>query len=448
MKGRLEWLFSMYLLYSAILAAALLVAAPWWLLGMLRHGKYRAGLGERLGRVPARVGRSRGVIWVHAVSVGEVLAVSRLIEALRLRFPERRVVISTTTATGQKLARERFGEENVFYFPLDFAFAIRTWLRALQPELVVMAETEFWPNFLRLARAGGARIAVANARISDRSLPGYCRWRGLLGGILANVDIFLAQSDEDAQRLVEIGAPPERVRVSGNLKFDARPQAASPAVALLQRALEKGGAGPVIVCGSTVEGEEELLLTAFSAVRQQHAKTAMILAPRHPERFVSVTQMVATSGIPWKRRSELTADDAVSCGVVLLDTLGELAAVYALADVAIVGGSLVPRGGHNILEPAQHGVPILVGPHMENFRDIVAIFRQADAVRVVTPAELPDTLLALLNNDSERRALGARAAEVVRAQTGATERTLDALAALLPAAADAREPAAAGRTAP
>lgn len=435
----------MYLLYSAALAAALLLAAPWWLLGMLRHGKYRAGLAERLGRVPARVGRSRGSIWVHAVSVGEVLAVSQLIEALRQRYPERRLVISTTTATGQKLARERFGAENGFYFPLDFAFAIRPWLRALQPELVVMAETEFWPNFLRLAREGGARIAVVNARISDRSLTGYRRWRGLLGGVLASMDAFLAQSEEDARRLVEIGAPSARVHVIGNLKFEARPVAASPAAALLRRALEKGEAQPVFICGSTVEGEEELLLEAFSAVRRQHPKAVMILAPRHPERFVPVAQMVAASGLPWKRRSQLAADDAVSCGVVLLDTLGELAAVYALADVAFVGGSLAPRGGHNILEPAQHGVPILVGPHTENFRDIVVLFRQADAVRVVQPAELAAALLSLLGDDAERHAMGRRAAEVVRAQTGATQRTLEALAALLPVTADTREPAPAGR---
>ncbi|HXE91912.1 MAG TPA: 3-deoxy-D-manno-octulosonic acid transferase [Terriglobales bacterium] len=433
----------MYLLYSMALAVALLVAAPWWLLGMLRHGKYRAGLAERLGRVPARISRGRGAIWVHAVSVGEVLAVSQLIEALRQRYPERRLVISTTTMTAQKLARERFGAENVFYFPLDFAFAIRPWLQALEPELIVMAETEFWPNFLRLAREGGARIAVVNARISNRSFAGYRRWRRLLRDVLTFIDVFLAQSEEDARRLVEIGAPGARVHVSGNLKFDAKSVPSSPAVALLRRALERGG--PVIVCGSTVEGEEELLLEAFSSVRQQHAQAVMILAPRHPERFVPVAQMVATSGPPWKRRSELAVDEAISCGIVLLDTLGELAAVYALADLAFVGGSLAPRGGHNILEPAQHGVPVIVGPHTENFRDIVTLFRQADAVRIVAPAELTGTLLSLLGNDAERQALGRRAAEVVRAHAGATERTLEALAALLPATADTREPAPAGR---
>lgn len=288
-------------------------------------------------------------------------------------------------------------------------------------------------------------MAVVNARISDRSLAGYRRWRGLLGGVLDSIDAFLAQSDEDARRLAEIGAPRERIKVSGNLKFDARPAAASPAAALLRRAIEKGEAQPVIVCGSTVEGEEERLLAAFVAVREQHPKAAIILAPRHPERFVPVAQMVATSGLPWKRRSQLAAEDAVSCGVVLLDTLGELAAVYALADLAFVGGSLVPRGGHNILEPAQHGVAILVGPHTENFRDIVALFRQGDAVRVVQPAELVATLLSLLGDDAERHAMGRRAAEVVRAQTGATERTLEALAALLPLTADTREPAPAGR---
>src|SRR5579864_505598 len=212
----------MYLIYSALLAAGLLVSLPYWLLQRLRHGKYRAGLGERLGRIPQRlvVQPAPPAIWVHAVSVGEVVAISGLVAELTKRFSRHRVVISTTTDTGQKLARARFGAENVFYFPLDFAFAIRPYLRLFQPELVVIAETEFWPNFLRLAHGDGALIAVVNARISDRSSSGYRCFRRLLTRVLRQVDLFLTQTGEDARRLEEIGAPSDRIHMTGNLKFD------------------------------------------------------------------------------------------------------------------------------------------------------------------------------------------------------------------------------------
>ena len=369
----------MYVIYSALLAIGLLVSQPYWWLQLIRHGKYRAGLWERLGKVRIAGGPGRS-IWVHAVSVGEVLAVSGLIEALRQRFPNHRIVISTTTDSGQKLARKRFGEENVFYFPLDFAFAIRPYLKVLRPELVVIAETEFWPNFLRLVRRSGARIAVVNARISDRSWPGYRRAHSVLPGILAQVELFLAQTEEDKKRLVDIGAPAERVAVSGYLKFDAPLPSPPPVVESIRTALARDGSGPVLVCGSTVEDEEPLLLRAFEIVLASHAKAVMILAPRHPERFADVAQILEGLGIRFWRRS-LWNGEPISGGVLLVDTIGELAALYGLADIAFVGGSLVPRGGHNIIEPAQHGVAIVVGNHTENFRDIVGLFQSRDAVR-------------------------------------------------------------------
>ncbi len=425
----------MYLLYSFALAAAFLVSAPYWLIQMLRQGKYRAGVGERLGRVPARLLRppAPAVVWMHAVSVGEVLAASGLIEELKLLFPGGRVVVSTTTTTGQKLARERFGEENVFYFPLDFAFAIRPYLRALQPRLVVLAETEFWPNFLRLARGSGARVTVVNARISDRSLPGYRRWRGLLTPILRNVKLFLAQSEEDKRRLISIGAAAERVQVAGNLKFDTHAAFPPPALETVRAALAAAGPAQTLVCGSTVEGEEELLLRAFATVLARHPQAAMVLAPRHPERFDAVAGLLAASGIPWRRRTALAADERVAGGVLLLDTIGELGAVYALGSVAFVGGSLVPRGGHNILEPAQRGAAILVGPHTENFRDIIRLFDRAGALRIVRPEPqaLADALLQLLGDRGAREHLGELARRTWHAQAGATQRTADALAVVM-----------------
>ena len=429
-----------YLLYSMALAALLLLTLPYWLIQGARKHKYRAGLGERLGRVPARVRRAEtpGSVWVHAVSVGEVLAVSRLVTELRRRWPLRRVFVSTTTATGQKLARERFGEESVFYLPLDFAFAIRSWLRVVQPELLVLAETEFWPNLLRLARKCGARVAAVNARISDRSFPRYRRWRGLMRGVLANVDLFLAQSAEDRRRLLEMGAPAARVQVAGNLKFDIPAPAAAGFVQELRTRLACAGAAPILVCGSTVEGEEPLLLAAFQAVLARFPGALLILAPRHPERFDAAAELVRSSRLALWRRSRLEAEAPLRGGVLLLDSIGELASLYSLATLAFVGGSLVPKGGHNLLEPAFFGVPIVVGPHTENFRDIVTRFRAAGAVTVVEDADaLAGALLALLDDRAQREALGRRAAEVFRAQAGATARTLAALEDLLGAAAAA-----------
>jgi 3-deoxy-D-manno-octulosonic-acid transferase len=411
----------------------MLVSLPYWFFQMARHGKYRKGFAERLGRVPARLqlpGEHEKAIWVHAVSVGEVLAVAGLIEELQRRLPQHRIFVSTTTDTGQALARQRFSEANVFYFPMDFAFAIRPYLKALRPQMVVIAETEFWPNFLRLAHTGGARIAVVNARISDRSWPRYRRFRGLLRRVLGNVDLFLAQTAEDAARLRDIGAHSGRVRVTGNLKFDIPAPVAPAIVASLRKSVSEAGGGPVLVCGSTVDGEEPLLLKAFQNLLVRHPRAVMILAPRRPERFAAVAALLRQMSIRFWRRSVWNGE-ALSGGVLLLDTIGELAALYALADVAFVGGSLVAHGGHNIIEPAQFGVATVVGNHTENFRDIVGLFQSCDAVRVVGPAELPLVLMELLANDAERKALGSRAAETMRSQAGATERTAGELQELL-----------------
>jgi 3-deoxy-D-manno-octulosonic-acid transferase len=370
--------------------------------------------------------------------VGEVLAISGLVAELRQTCPEFRVVVSTTTDAGQKLARSRFGEENVFYFPLDFAFAVRPYVQAVGAQLVVLAETEFWPNFLRLAHQSGSRVAVVNARISDRSLPGYRRFRRLLPKILGHVDLFLAQTQEDAARLREIGAPSDRIQVSGNLKFDVAVPPTPPIVSKLRGAFQSAGAGPVIVCGSTVEGEEPLLLEAFKNVLSRHSAAIMILAPRHPERFGEVAQLLEQLNVRFWKRSSWDGE-AMAGGILLVDSIGELAALYALGDIAFVGGSLVPRGGHNILEPAQHGVPIVVGNHTENFRDTVGLFQKHDAVRIVGPAELSQVWIELLSNEVERQGLGLRATETLKTQTGATQRTLLALKALMKPASGLRQ---------
>src|SRR5271169_2448691 len=429
-------LLFMYAFYSALLALFLVLTLPYWLLQMMRHGKYRAGLRQRFGAVPrALAGRDvQPAIWVHAVSVGEVVASSAVVSALREKFSCHRVLISTTTSTGQKLAAQRFGEENAFYFPLDFAFAIRPYFDAVRPELVVVAETEFWPNFLRIARRSGARIAVINCRISDRSLPGYKRLRfwlpRLLEKTLGNVDYFLAQTEEDRQRLIEIGATESKVMVAGNLKFDGAPPPPPKIIASLREEFGHSGAGPVLVCGSTLEGEEGSLLSAFRNILANHPKAVMVLAPRHPERFAEVAVLVEKLGFRMWRRS-LWSGEALAGGVLLVDSIGELAALYSLATVAFVGGSLVPRGGHNILEPALYGVPIVIGSHYENFRDVVNFFVSRNAVRIVGLAELPLVFMELIDNSDERATLGRNALAALESQRGATDRTIAALVELM-----------------
>lgn len=420
----------MYVFYSLLLACAALLSLPWWAIQMLRLGKYRSGLAERLGRVPSRLNDAQpGSIWVHAVSVGEVLAVSQLVNDIQKQYPDQQVFISTTTATGQALARQRFGENRVFFMPLDFGFAVRRYLNALKPQLLVIAETEFWPNLLHLARKRQTAVAIVNARISDRSFPRYKRFKWFFSRVLSEVDLFLTQTAEDAQRLRDIGAPTERVRVSGNLKFDVRPNPQPELITGLRAAIGKDS--PIIVCGSTAEGEEEPLLAAFKAVQQQFPAAVMILAPRHPERFEKVAALISVERFTLQRRTQWQPAQPIRSGIFLLDSVGELAAIYELTDIAFVGGSLVPTGGHNILEPAQYGAAILVGPHTFNFREIVSLFEQGGAVNTVTAEGLPAQFLSLLGKPEDRQRMGCAAKDLFAKHAGATRRTLEALAPLL-----------------
>lgn len=421
----------MYILYSLLLACALLLSLPWWIFQMLRLGKYRAGLRERLGIIPERLKapEKSGGIWIHAVSVGEVLAIGNLLRELEKAHPDKSIYISTTTLTGQQLARTRFGENRCFFLPIDAGFAVRRYLNFLRPGLLLLAETEFWPNLLHLAHTSGARIAVVNARISDRSFPRYRRFRWFFSRVLAPVDLFLAQTEEDARRLIAVGAPASSVQVSGNLKFDIRPGTAAAVTQDLRKALPPDTL--VIVCGSTAAGEEEMLLAAFRTLLRELPSAVLVLAPRHPERFDEVANLISAMGLSLVRRSSWSAACEIRGGVFLLDSVGELASVYALADIAFVGGSLVPTGGHNILEPAQYGVAVMTGPHTFNFREIIRIFEEGGGVIIATPEDLAGRLLRLSQNKSERERLGLRAKQLFAQHAGATQRTLQAMRPLL-----------------
>jgi 3-deoxy-D-manno-octulosonic-acid transferase len=413
----------MLFFYSLALLAALVASAPYWLYCMAASGRHREGLRERLGFVPNRLLRDRPIIWVHAVSVGEVLAAGRLIEDLGAEIPGVRVMISTTTRTGQNLARERFGAERVFYLPLDFRFALRAYLRALQPRMLVLIESEFWPRLLAECRNAQIPVAVVNARISDRSWPRYKRLRSLWKHVLGGLALVLAQSEVDAERLRSLGAA--NVRVGGNLKYGIRVAQPAAITTLLREHLPSGI--KVVVCGSTLAGEEELLLNSLPA------DAVVILAPRHPERFNEIAAMLEARSTVYVRRSQwITAPTRLQPGALfLLDSIGELASIYSLASVAFVGGGLFAAGGHNPLEPAQYGLPIVMGPHYENFRAIVDKLLAADAVVVADAPELPVVFHRLLTEEAQARAMGERARQVFTSQPGATDRTVGALRALL-----------------
>jgi 3-deoxy-D-manno-octulosonic-acid transferase len=429
--------------YNVALLEAMVASAPWWLWRMATTEKYREGLGQRLGGVPERLKKLaddyRPVIWLHAVSVGEVLAVSRLVEEIGAAFPGHRLLVSTTTRTGQALARERFGAQRVFYCPLDLPWAVRGYLKATRPELMVLAETEFWPNLLYGCFRRGIPVAVVNARISDRSWPRYKLLRRLWRPILARLSRVLAQSALDAERLIALGCAAERVTVSGNLKFDVR----VPKEAEATRLLKSLGAGlRFVVAGSTLEGEETALLEAWPKLLAADEKLVMVMAPRHPERFGAVAGLLAGSGVRWVRRSEWkgkTAEDIAPLTpgqVVLMDTIGELASVYSAAAVAFVGGSVAEAGGHNPLEPAQFGVPIVMGPHYANFRAITEDLRTHDAVRIARREELASAMAELLMDEDEARAMGQRARKVFAEQAGATARSVEAIRQVLGVSAE------------
>jgi 3-deoxy-D-manno-octulosonic-acid transferase len=432
------------LFYNLALLTGLVASAPWWLWRMATTNKYREGLRERLGKVPAWLRSQcaeRPVIWLHAVSVGEVLAVSRLIEELGTALPEFQVLVSTTTRTGQKLARERFGENRVFYCPLDLPWAIKAYLDAIKPRMLVLAETEFWPNLLNGCFRRQIPVAVVNARISDRSWPRYRMLRWLWQLQLSRLSRVLAQSALDAERLRSIGCQPERVTVAGNLKFDVRAAQEAQATRLLK---VLGPGLRYVVAGSTLEGEEAALLEAWPKLLEADPGLAMVLAPRHPERFAAVAGLLAKSGFKWNERSfwkslPLEQAEPVMAGqIVLLDTIGELGSVYSVAAVAFVGGSLFPAGGHNPLEPAQSGVPIVVGPHYANFRAITQDLIAHDAIRVAPKKELAGALVDLLSDRVAAAAVGERAKRVFNQQAGATERAVHAIQELLANADQAR----------
>lgn len=427
------------LLYSLGLLAAIIVSSPYWLFRMVWDGKYRDGLGRRLGAVPRGLrefASGRPTIWVHAVSVGEVVAAKKLVCLLDTFDPDVPVVISTTTRTGHALAQQLFALPNhtatrVFYYPLDFRWIVRRYLRALRPRTIVLMESELWPRMIVEAHKAKVPVAVANARISDRSLPRYRALRKFWRPFLQKLTLVLAQSEQDRQRFIDIGVPADRVRTAGNLKFDVRADSMPAIVQKLRTHIPSHAR--VLIAGSTLPGEETLLLAAFRTLLAQFPDLVLVLAPRHPERFGAVEDLLQESRLLYFRRSSwIDGPVQIPAGsVFLLDSIGELGSLYSLASVAFVGGSLVPEGGHNPLEPAQFAAPIVIGPYTENFRGMVATLLEHEAIRITPPEKLTDTLANLLISPAAASAMGERARLVFEEHAGASERCFVEIVGLL-----------------
>jgi len=426
-----------YLLYSFLTAVVFVLASPYFLYQALRHNKYVGSIAQRLGYLPVSFNLDGDEsIWVHAVSVGEVLSARPLISELRASYPKLRLFLSTTTLTGQQLARRSVPDvDAVFYFPFDWTLTARRTLNVVRPRLFVMTETEIWPNLLRECKRRGVRTLMVNGRISYRSFPRYRLVRPFMKRVLADIDRFCVQGEETSRRLIELGADPARIVVTGSLKFDSLESSPTPGRGRerVLRFFRVPLARPVIIAGSTLKGEEEPVIRAFNRVRASGVNALLVIAARHPERFDEVERLCRHEGLTVVRRTELPIDAEPRADAVVLDTIGELAQLYQIATVVFVGGSLVPAGGHNILEPALYGKPVVFGPHMQNFGEIAETFlTNGAAIQVRTAGEFEETMLSLIGDPVRRARVGAAARALVESNRGARDRTLAVIRDLLP----------------
>jgi len=427
----------MYLAYSVLLSLGLFVLIPHFLVQALAHGKYIAGLRQRLGSVPPVNGKP--VIWLHCVSVGETQAARPLAQRLKQEFPDHALVVSTITLTGQKLARDVFRNQaaSVFYFPFDWRWSVRRALKTMNPAAVLIMETELWPNFLRECKARRIPVALVNGRISQQSFRRYRLIKFFLRRVLSSLSLAVMQSETDARRLEDLGISNERLFTAGNLKFDGEAaHELSDKTEEIRKRFAIDASAPLLLAASTHAPEEEIILESVKRLRTK-AALRLMLAPRRPERFNEVAGLIQKSGLSWAKKTNQPDPNDVNATVILLDTIGELPATYSLSEIVFVGGSIVDRGGHNVLEPAAAGAAIVTGAHTHNFHAIVDLMLEAHAI-VQLPAvegavaveEITHVFTKLLASDSEREELGRRARQLVTNNQGATARTLKRIAPL------------------
>lgn len=435
----------MYLAYSLLLSLGLLVLIPHFLYQALAHGKYIAGLRQRLGSLPQV--NDKPVIWLHCVSVGETQAARPLVQRLKQQFPHHALVVSTITRTGQSLAHDVFRNQaaSVFYFPFDWRWTVRRALRTINPDAVIVMETELWPNFLRECQARQIPVALVNGRISRQSFRRYKLITFFLRRVLSSLTIAVMQSEMDAERLGTLGMSKERLFTAGNLKFDA--QVAGGLASKTEEIRTRFGlnaGSPLILAASTHSNEEEILLESVKQLSKTTSVRLMI-APRHPERFKEVANLIQQSGLSWTRRTSPADPNDANTNVILLDTIGELPATYELAQIVFVGGSIVDKGGHNVLEPAAAGAAVVTGAHTHNFQTIVALMHEAGAIIQLPPLEsaaaadeIAHVFAELLADTEERTEFGKRAKQLVTTNQGAADRTMKLIAPLLSGTSRAR----------
>lgn len=429
----------MFAIYSLLLTLGFLALLPRFLYDAFRRGKYVSGFRERLGTVtPLSLG-GQPVIWLHCVSVGETQAARPLVRRLHEEFPNHQIVVSTITLTGQTLAREVFRQSaaKVFYFPFDWGFSASRSLSRINPAAVLLMETEIWPGFIRTCHRRGIPVLIVNGRISERSFRRYRLVRPFMSRVLSMVDIAVMQSDEDAERIQELGLDADKVFSSGNLKFDVGHTGVNQTSSKELETLLGSSKRPLIVAASTHSPEEKILLDAFRRIRESSTtEPCLLIAPRHPERFNDVASSMAKTEFAFVRRSENRS--AADADLILLDSIGELPAAYEFASVVFVGGSIAKKGGHNILEPAAIGSCIVTGAYTFNFASIVRKFLEEDALVQLPPlseadaaAEVADVFARLLNDPARREKLKQKSRAVVQENIGATERTVKFIGPLL-----------------
>ncbi len=434
----------MYFIYSLLLALGFLILLPRFILDAFRHGKYVAGFRERLGLLQPIHTDGRPLIWIHCVSVGETQAARPLVKGLKNRFPGHAIAVSTTTLTGQNVARDVFQSDvdRVFYFPFDWGWIVRKTLDAVNPAAVLLMETELWPGFLRECERRQIPVAIVNCRISEKSFRRYRLIKSFMFRILGAIRMAAVQTEADGQRLQALGLEPSRISVSGSMKFDAGTTPATDALTTqFRKRFALNDPSQLILAASTHPSEERVVLNALKHLVTNSAyNPRLVIAPRHPERFKEAAEAIAASGLRWTTRTAPPNASDADSRVILLDSIGELAAIYPLASIVFVGGSIAKTGGHNILEPAAAGAAVITGAYTHNFKQIVETFVRADAVIQLAlgsdseaSAELSRVLSELLADPERRRELGTRAKKLVEQNRGATERTLDLLSSILEA---------------
>lgn len=421
-------------LLNFVYLALVVAASPYLLWAAVTKGKYREGFAEKfLGRVPGRPEAASQHLWLHAVSVGEVNLLAPLISELQQIYPGVTFHITTTTKAGHELAKTKYAEHTVSYAPLDFSWAVDRAYRNIQPDAVLLAELELWPNLIRFADRHDAKIAVVNGRLSEKSHRGYSRIRFLVGPLLQKLDWIGAQDESYSRRFTDLGADPSKVQVTGSIKFDGiAPDRQNPQTQAFRQLAGLNDDDIVWLAGSTQNGEEPIILEAFQAARQQVPSLKLLLVPRHPHRFDEVATYLQSQNVNYQRRSQLSSESLATSSILLIDSVGELSAWWGTADIAFVGGSLGNRGGQNMIEPAAYGVAVAVGPNTWNFKDVVERLRAADALTVVRDAESLAAFVVKASLETTwREQQGDQAKEVVLAQQGATKRTIESLKPLL-----------------